>query len=192
MPYNTINDLPDKIKDNLSTEAQKAFLKAFNTALEFYKDEIIAFKIAWSAANKVSESFAELLLCQQWYLYLEKAAFAERYSIEEAVILLKEWKEWPVKYRQLNTEKDMEQLRDELRLISALATRLDKGQKLQTKGHEITYDEAVDSAVAVLKSLLDADAIILHSKRWKPTVREFLKKVTSKVRAQGYVIPIEE
>ncbi|MBU1111779.1 MAG: ChaB family protein [archaeon] len=53
MPYKTVTDLPDSVKDNLPKHAQKIFLEAFNHAYEQYKgDEIIAFKVAWSAVKK--------------------------------------------------------------------------------------------------------------------------------------------
>lgn len=53
MPYQEIDDLPDRIKDNLPKHAQKIFLKAFNNAFDHYdNDEVIANKVAWSAVKK--------------------------------------------------------------------------------------------------------------------------------------------
>jgi len=53
MPYKTIKDLPSSVKDNLPKRAKEIFLEAFNHAFEQYKgDEVIAFKVAWSAVKK--------------------------------------------------------------------------------------------------------------------------------------------
>ncbi|AZL16269.1 ChaB family protein [Rickettsiales endosymbiont of Stachyamoeba lipophora] len=62
MPYSTIADLPDNIKNNLPQHAQEIYLKSFNNAWEEYKDpskrktdesrEEIAHKVAWSAVKK--------------------------------------------------------------------------------------------------------------------------------------------
>ena len=51
MPYKDITDLPDSIKNHLPKKAQTIFLKAFNNAFEKY-DEVIAFKVAWSAVKR--------------------------------------------------------------------------------------------------------------------------------------------
>jgi len=39
MPYKTLNDLPDSVKDNLPHHAKEIFKEAFNSASEEYKDE---------------------------------------------------------------------------------------------------------------------------------------------------------
>jgi cation transport regulator len=52
MPYNSPNDLPDSVKDNLPHHAQEIFVEAFNSANENYKKEETAFKVAWSAVKK--------------------------------------------------------------------------------------------------------------------------------------------
>ncbi|WP_079508902.1 ChaB family protein [Mesobacillus jeotgali] len=51
MPYDTLKDLPDAVKDNLPHHAQEIFKEAFNSASEQYKDEETAFKVAWSAVK---------------------------------------------------------------------------------------------------------------------------------------------
>lgn len=55
MPYNSLNELPDAVKDNLPHHAQEIFKEAFNSASEEYKDEETAFKVAWSAVKKKYE-----------------------------------------------------------------------------------------------------------------------------------------
>jgi cation transport regulator len=63
MPYSTIGDLPDAVRNHLPKHAQEIFLKAFNNALEEYKTpskrndkksspEEVAFKVAWAAVKK--------------------------------------------------------------------------------------------------------------------------------------------
>lgn len=55
MPYESINELPDSVKDNLPHHAQEIFKEAFNSANEEYKEEETAFKVAWSAVKKKYE-----------------------------------------------------------------------------------------------------------------------------------------
>ena len=61
MPYQTINDLPHRVKDHLPMHAQRIFLETFNNAWEEYGQpgklpegsslEEIANKVAWSAVG---------------------------------------------------------------------------------------------------------------------------------------------
>lgn len=61
MPYENLNDLPDRVKDNLLKHAQEIFLEAFNNAWKEYKEpkkrrgndsrEETAFKVAWAAVK---------------------------------------------------------------------------------------------------------------------------------------------
>ncbi len=64
MPYyNNLKDLPERVRNNLPEHAQEIFIKAFNNAWEEYKEpesrkgassrEETAFKVAWSAVEKV-------------------------------------------------------------------------------------------------------------------------------------------
>jgi cation transport regulator len=56
MPYRTIADLPKAQTDQYNEHQKKAFLEAFNSAYEKYKDdEGHAFAIAHSAAKKAGE-----------------------------------------------------------------------------------------------------------------------------------------
>lgn len=65
MPYDTISDLPDNVKDNLPKHAQEIYLSAFNNAWEEYSDsddrrgdssrEETAHKVAWSAVKQKYE-----------------------------------------------------------------------------------------------------------------------------------------
>jgi cation transport regulator len=55
MPYSSIDQLPDPIRNNLPPQAQRIFVKAFNHAyaeLEPGEEEVSAFKIGWSAVKK--------------------------------------------------------------------------------------------------------------------------------------------
>ncbi len=65
MPYKTVSDLPDSVKDNLPTHAQQIYLAAFNNAWEEYDQpnerrgqesrEEVARKVAWAAVKKKYE-----------------------------------------------------------------------------------------------------------------------------------------
>ncbi|WLR57245.1 ChaB family protein [Mesobacillus subterraneus] len=55
MPYNSLKDLPDSVKDNLPHHAQEIFKEAFNSASEQYDEEETAFKVAWSAVKNEYE-----------------------------------------------------------------------------------------------------------------------------------------
>lgn len=65
MPYDSISDLPDSVKDSLPEKAQEIFLASYNNAWEKYKDpddrkgdasrEEVAFKVAWSAVKQKYE-----------------------------------------------------------------------------------------------------------------------------------------
>lgn len=52
MPYRSINELPESVKDNLPKKAQEIYKEAFNNADKKYKDEVTAHKVAWSAVKK--------------------------------------------------------------------------------------------------------------------------------------------
>lgn len=63
MPYKGINDLPNRVKENLPEHAQEIYLEAFNSAWDQYAKpeerrgdatrEETAHKVAWSAVKKV-------------------------------------------------------------------------------------------------------------------------------------------
>ncbi|KSU84913.1 cation transport regulator [Fictibacillus enclensis] len=55
MPYDSLKELPDSVKDNLPHHAQEIFKAAFNSASEEYKEEETAFKVAWSAVKNKYE-----------------------------------------------------------------------------------------------------------------------------------------
>lgn len=58
MPYKSINDLPDNVRDVLPRHAQEIFQEAFNSAFDEYAGrgpegrEETAFKVAWAAVKK--------------------------------------------------------------------------------------------------------------------------------------------
>ena len=62
MPYKTISELPDSVKDNLPKHAQEIYKEAFNSAWDQYDEpeerrgdasrEETAHRVAWSAVKK--------------------------------------------------------------------------------------------------------------------------------------------
>ena len=52
MPYSSNADLPDSVKNHLPEHAQSIYRKVFNSALEQYKEESQAARVAWSAVEK--------------------------------------------------------------------------------------------------------------------------------------------
>ena len=62
MPYKSISDLPDSVRDNVPKHAQEIYKEAFNNAWDEYADkderrgdesrEEVAHKVAWSAVKK--------------------------------------------------------------------------------------------------------------------------------------------
>lgn len=66
MPYNSISDLPDQVKDNLPKHAQEIYVASFNSAYEQYQDpdkrddptestEEVAHQVAWAAVKNSYE-----------------------------------------------------------------------------------------------------------------------------------------
>lgn len=66
MPYDTLKDLPESVKNVLPEHGQKIYMEAFNNAWEQYKDsdsrkdkwvsrEETAHKVSWSAVKNVYE-----------------------------------------------------------------------------------------------------------------------------------------
>lgn len=57
MPYTSIDQLPDPVRNNLPAHAQKIFVEAFNSAYAEREgdDEVACFKIAWGAVKKTYE-----------------------------------------------------------------------------------------------------------------------------------------
>lgn len=56
MPYKSITDLPDSVREHLPKHAQEIYMQAYNNAWKQYakrKDqEAVAHKVAWSAVKK--------------------------------------------------------------------------------------------------------------------------------------------
>jgi len=53
MPYDSIRELPDSVRENLPKHAQEIYKSAFNNAWEEYDhDEKRAHSVAWSAVKK--------------------------------------------------------------------------------------------------------------------------------------------
>ncbi len=65
MPYKTVSELPDSVKNNLPAHAREIYKEAFNSAEEQYKDpdkrrgdathEETAHKVAWAAVKQEYE-----------------------------------------------------------------------------------------------------------------------------------------
>ena len=65
MPYESPDELPQSVRDNLPSHAQEIYMKAFNNAWNEYADpedrrgdasrEETAHKVAWAAVKKVYE-----------------------------------------------------------------------------------------------------------------------------------------
>ena len=63
MLYNSLDELPDSVRDNLPNHAQEIYMKAFNNAWDEYADpkerrgdasrEETAHKVAWAAVKNV-------------------------------------------------------------------------------------------------------------------------------------------
>jgi len=56
MPYASISDLPDSVRNHLPEKAQQIYQETFNSAWDEYSDhsdrEATAHKVAWSAVKK--------------------------------------------------------------------------------------------------------------------------------------------
>ncbi len=57
MPYTSVRELPDPVRNNLPVHAQKIFKDAFNSAYhgQAHGNEVRCFKIAWSDVKKTYE-----------------------------------------------------------------------------------------------------------------------------------------
>jgi cation transport regulator len=63
MPYDTVDELPENVKNVLPKQAQEIYKEAYNSAWDHYKDpedrrddqsqEEIAHKVAWSAVKEI-------------------------------------------------------------------------------------------------------------------------------------------
>lgn len=55
MPYRSLEDLPEGVKNNLPKHAQEIYKEAFNSAEKQYGEEERAAKVAWSAVKEKYE-----------------------------------------------------------------------------------------------------------------------------------------
>ncbi len=55
MPYDSNDDLPDSVKNNLPEDAQTLYRKTYNNAHERYKDDAQTARVAWSAVKNSYE-----------------------------------------------------------------------------------------------------------------------------------------
>lgn len=52
MPYNSVDDLPESVRQHLPKHAQEIYKSAFNSAWDEYKhDEARAHRVAWAAVE---------------------------------------------------------------------------------------------------------------------------------------------
>lgn len=51
MPFPANKDLPDSVRDHLPEHAQDIYRESFNSALDEYKEEVTAHKVAWAAVK---------------------------------------------------------------------------------------------------------------------------------------------
>jgi cation transport regulator len=51
MPYQTLSDLPDSVRNNVPKHAQEIYQAAFNSAEEEYGEESRAHRVTWSAVE---------------------------------------------------------------------------------------------------------------------------------------------
>ena len=69
MPYKTLSELPDSIRQHLPRHAQEIYLNAFNNTWEEYADpeirrgkesrEVVAHKVAWAAVKHSYEKHGD-------------------------------------------------------------------------------------------------------------------------------------
>lgn len=59
MPYSSLDDLPEAIRDHLPRHAQEIYMKSFNNAHVEYGDDAVAARVAWSAVKREYEKNAE-------------------------------------------------------------------------------------------------------------------------------------
>lgn len=69
MPYNSIEELPERVRHVLPMHAQEIYKEAFNNAWKEYKDpsrrrgdeshEAVAHKVAWAAVEKLYHKDAD-------------------------------------------------------------------------------------------------------------------------------------
>ncbi|WP_257350633.1 ChaB family protein [Pseudalkalibacillus decolorationis] len=52
MPYDTLRDLPEQVRDNLPKHGQEIYKEAFNSASKQYDEEKTAHKVAWNAVKE--------------------------------------------------------------------------------------------------------------------------------------------
>jgi cation transport regulator len=56
MPYDSINDLPDSVREHLPQHAQEIYRAAFNNAWdEYHGDEVRAYRVASAAVKEKYE-----------------------------------------------------------------------------------------------------------------------------------------
>jgi len=52
-PYKNTKELPPRVKDNMTKDLQRVFVRVFNSAFNSYKDETRAFRVAWNVIRRI-------------------------------------------------------------------------------------------------------------------------------------------
>lgn len=52
-PYKTIKELPSRVKNSMTEDLQRVFVKVFNNAFDTYNSESRAFAVAWSVIRRI-------------------------------------------------------------------------------------------------------------------------------------------
>jgi cation transport regulator len=55
VPYDSLSDLPDSVRNNLPKHAQEIYRAAYNSAEDQYSEEERAHRVAWSAVENKYE-----------------------------------------------------------------------------------------------------------------------------------------
>jgi len=105
---------------------------------------------------------------------------------------VKEWKTFPIPEFEIKDKTQLQQARDDMRLLSGWFANLQAGKTGKTNGQEITKEGLLDSGVSVLKALIAYNGIVLHPKNWKETVADFYEEIISRVEKSGIAVPVEE
>lgn len=82
-PYKKIEDLPDRVKNNMSKTLQETFLIVVNKALIKYKDDTKAFKTAWSVIKKIAKKGKNGKWIKKSKQTLDKSNIDDTYTVND-------------------------------------------------------------------------------------------------------------
>lgn len=52
-PYETVKQLPSRVKDNLTVDLQRVYMRVFNNAYDTYENDTMASRVAWNIIKKI-------------------------------------------------------------------------------------------------------------------------------------------